>query len=224
MKKLLYPLLAGTVLVIAACSTKKSEGKLDGLGINLQNIDTAVRPQDDFFKYVNGGWISKATIPPDQGRWGSFNELREFNNEAVLQVLKKAGENTEKYPEGTDQRKAADFYSMGMDSALAEKVGAAPLKPYLEKINSIKSKNEIQDYLVADIFTGGGAFFGLGIYPDLKNSKRMAAYLEAGGLGLPERDYYLKDDAKSKETREKYKEHIANLFKLAGRVRGKSKI
>ncbi len=123
MKKLFYPLLAGTVLVIAACSEKKSEDKLAGLGINLQNIDTAVRPQDDFFKYVNGGWISKATIPPDQGRWGSFNELREFNNDAVLQVLKKAGENTEKYPEGTDQRKAADFYSMGMDSTLAEKVG-----------------------------------------------------------------------------------------------------
>ena len=122
MKKLFYPLLAGTVLVIAGCSEKKSEDKLAGLGINLQNIDTAVRPQDDFFKYVNGGWISKATIPPDQGRWGSFNELREFNNDAVLQVLKKAGENTEKYPEGTDQRKAADFYSMGMDSALAEKV------------------------------------------------------------------------------------------------------
>ncbi len=90
MKKLLYPLLAGTVLVIAACSAKKSEDKLAGLGINLQNIDTSVRPQDDFFKYVNGGWISKATIPPDQGRWGSFNELREFNNEAVLAGFKKS--------------------------------------------------------------------------------------------------------------------------------------
>jgi putative endopeptidase len=223
MKKLLYPLLAGMALVIAACSAKKSEDKLDGLGINLQNIDTAIRPQDDFFKYVNGGWISKATIPPDQGRWGSFNELREFNNDAVLQVLKKAGENTEKYPEGTDQRKAADFYSMGMDSALAEKVGMAPLKPYMDKINNIKTKNEIQNYLVDDIFTGGGAFFGLGIYPDLKNSKKMAAYLEAGGLGLPERDYYLKDDDKSKETREKYKEYIANLFKLVGEAEEKAK-
>src|SRR5688572_27190901 len=223
MKKLRCYLLTGTVMLMVSCATQKPEEKPVGLGINLENIDTTVRPQDDFFKYVNGGWVNKATIPPDQGRWGSFNELREFNNDAVLNVLKKAGENTEKYPDGTDQRKAADFYSIGMDSALAEKVGKEPLKPYLEKINSIKSKNEIQNYLVDDIFTGGGAFFGLGIYPDLKNSKRMAAYLEAGGLGLPERDYYLMDDAKSKETREKYKEYISNLFKLAGEAEAKAK-
>ncbi|HYI77937.1 MAG TPA: M13 family peptidase, partial [Chryseolinea sp.] len=161
MKKLIYPLLAGLALIIASCSSKTND-EASGVGISLEHIDTTVRPQDDFFKYVNGGWISKATIPPDQGRWGSFNELREFNNEAVLEVLKKAGENTEKYPEGTDQRKAADFYSMGMDSALAEKVSIAPLRPYLEKINSIANKNEIQNYLVDDIYTGGGAFFGLG--------------------------------------------------------------
>src|SRR5688572_23900708 len=116
MKKLLYPLLGGIALLISSCATQKGDESAEGVGINLEHIDTAVRPQDDFFKYVNGGWISKAAIPPDQGRWGSFNELREFNNEAVLQVLKKAGENTEKYPEGTDQRKAADFYSMAMDS------------------------------------------------------------------------------------------------------------
>jgi putative endopeptidase len=111
-------------------------------------------------------------------------------------VLKKAGENTEKYPDGTDQRKAADFYSIGMDSVLAEKVGTEPLKPYLEKINSIQNKNEIQNYLIADVLTGGGAFFGLSVIPDLKNSKKMAAYIESGGLGLPERDYYLNNDEK----------------------------
>jgi putative endopeptidase len=216
MKKLISPVFAGIAIIVASCSTPKTEEKPTGLGINLDNIDTAVRPQDDFFKYVNGGWVNKATIPADQGRWGSFNELREFNNDAVLSVLKKAGENAEKYPDGTDQRKAADFYSIGMDSVLAEKVGMEPLKPYLEKINSIQNKNEIQDYLIADILTGGGAFFGLTVIPDLKNSKKMAAYIEAGGLGLPERDYYLNEDEKSKETREKYKEHVANLFKLSG--------
>ncbi len=216
MKKLPFYLLTGIVILMASCAKQKTEEKPAGLGINLENIDTTVRPQDDFFKYVNGGWVNKATIPPDQGRWGSFNELREFNNDAVLNVLKKAGENTEKYPDGTDQRKAADFYSIGMDSTLAEKVGTEPLKPYLEKINSIQNKNEIQNYLIADVLTGGGAFFGLSVMPDLKNSKKMAAYIEAGGLGLPERDYYLNNDEKSKETREKYREHLANLFKLSG--------
>jgi len=215
MKKLtFYILAAGTLLF--SCSSEKKQEQLTGIGINLENIDTAVRPQDDFFKYVNGGWINKTEIPADQGRWGSFNELREFNNNAVLKVLKKAAENTALYPDGTDQRKAADFYSVGMDSLLAEKVGIDPLRPYFEKINSVKDKNEIQHYLTDDVLTGGGAFFGFGILPDFKNSKKMAAYIDAGGLGLPERDYYLHTDAKSKETREKYKIHLSNLFKLAG--------
>ena len=127
-------LAAGTLLF--SCSPGKKEDPA-GLGINLANIDTAVRPQDDFFKYVNGGWINKASIPADQGRWGSFNELREFNNDAVLKVLKKAGADANLYPEGTDQRKAADFYSIGMDSLLAERAGIEPIIPYIDKINVI---------------------------------------------------------------------------------------
>jgi putative endopeptidase len=223
MKKLKLFGLAGVTLLLSSCGSQKPEENLAGTGINLENIDTAVRPQDDFFKYVNGGWISKTEIPPDQGRWGAFNELREFNNDAVLKVLEKAGKDAQKYPDGTDQRKAADFYSIGMDSALAENAGIEPIKPYLEKINNIDSKNKIQEYLVADILTGGGAFFGFSVFPDLQNSKKMAAYLESGGLGLPERDYYLSTDEKSKETREKYKVHVYNLFKLAGDDDAKAK-
>jgi len=216
MKKLVFSILAAATLLIFSCSPGKKQEQPAGLGINLENIDTAVRPQDDFFRYVNGGWLDKTAIPPDQGRWGTGNELREYNNDVVLKVLTKAAENTALYPDGTDQRKAADFYSVGMDSLLAETVGMEPLKPFFEKINNIESKNEIQQYLTDDVLTGGGAFFGFGIFPDLKNSKKMAAYIDAGGLGMPERDYYLNMDAKAKETRDKYKIHISNLFKLAG--------
>src|SRR5688572_20423893 len=138
-------LAAGTLLI--SCSPGKKEESASAPAINLANIDTAVRPQDDFFKYVNGGWIKKTEIPADQGRWGSFNELREFNNDAVLKVLKKAGEDTNLYPEGTDQRKAADFYSIGMDSLLAERAGIEPIIPYIDKINGITSKSGIQSYL-----------------------------------------------------------------------------
>ena len=214
MKKGIHWILAAIVLLFACSPQKKEEAS--GVGLDLTNIDTTVRPQDDFFKYANGGWLNRTTIPADQGRWGSFNELREFNNDAVLKVLTKAAQNTALYPEGTDQRKAADFYSIGMDSLLAEKAGIEPLRPYLEMIEAIKSKNDIQHYLAEDIMTGGGAFFGVAVLSDLKNSKKVALYLGSGGIGLPERDYYLKDDAKSKETREKYKEHVANLLKLAG--------
>ncbi len=223
MKKLVFAILTTGGLTFFGCSPEKKQEGLGGLGINLENIDTAVRPQDDFFRYVNGGWVNKTTIPGDQGRWGSFNELREFNNDAVLKVLKKAGENTALYPDGTDQRKAADFYSIGMDSLLAEKAGSAPLKPILEKINAIQTKSDIQNYLTEDVLTGGGSFFGFSIFPDLKNSQKMAAYVDAGGLGLPERDYYLNTDEKSKETREKYKEHIANLFELSGETEDQAK-
>jgi putative endopeptidase len=204
------------LLLLFSCSGDKKEGTTSGVGIKLENIDTAVRPQDDFFTYVNGGWINRTNIPADQGRWGSFNELREFNNDAVLKVLKTAGADTKLYPEGTDQRKAADFYSIGMDSLLAERAGMEPIKPYIDKINSITSKADIQKYLTDDIMTGGGAFFGISVLSDLKNSKKVAVYIDAGGIGLPERDYYLKTDEKSKETREKYKTHLANLFKLSG--------
>jgi putative endopeptidase len=225
MKKLVHVVLAGVALTAMSCSTKKAEEEKlpEGVGLNLSYVDTTVRPQDDFFKYVNGGWIAKTNIPADQGRWGSFNELREYNNDVVLKVLKKAAENTQLYPEGTDQRKASDFYSIGMDSTLAERVGITPIKPIMAQIDAIKSKSDIQSYLVEDVLTGGGAFFGLGILPDLKNSKKMGAYLGSGGIGLPERDYYLKDDAKSKETREKYKEYLTKLFTLAQVPEAKAK-
>ncbi|MDH4092536.1 MAG: M13 family peptidase, partial [Cyclobacteriaceae bacterium] len=86
----LLMLLCGTMLF--SCSSRETQ-EPQNIGINLENIDSTVRPQDDFFKYVNGGWLNRTTIPADQGRWGAFNELREFNNDVVLRVLKKAGEN-----------------------------------------------------------------------------------------------------------------------------------
>lgn len=222
MKKPIFSFLAGALVLVVSCTTVKNEEQLAGVGLNLENIDSTIRPQDDFFLYVNGGWINKTEIPADQGRWGSVNELREFNNDAVLKVLKKAAENTALYPDGTDQRKAADFYSIGMDSLLAEKAGTGPLKQYLDEISRINSKNDIQHYLASNMLTGGGAFFGISVIPDLKNSKRMAAYLDAGGIGLPERDYYLKTDEKSKETREKYKAYLSTLFTLGGESEGKA--
>ena len=214
MNRYIYLLfLIGT---IAACSTesKKQDAPLAS-GLELANMDTTVRPQDDFFRFVNGNWINRTAIPADRGAWGSFNELSEFNNKAVLDVLKKAGENP-KYTEGTDQRKAADFFSIGMDSSLAESTGLNPLKPTLETIEGIKNKADLQAYLIEQELEGGGAFFSFQVFPDLKNSKKMAAYLGSGGIGLPERDYYLKTDAKSKETREKYKEHVARMLSLIG--------
>lgn len=221
MKKIVI-VLSAMVLALAACTSEKETKLPQGVGIDLSNMDTTVRPGDDFFKFVNGGWVAKSTIPGDLGSWGSFTELRESNQQVLLNILTKAAADN-KYPEGSDQRKAADFYSIGMDSLLAERAGVGVLKPYLSKIEAITNKSQIQSYLTDDMLTGSNAFFGLFILPDLQNSEKIVPYLGSGGLGLPERDYYLKTDAKSKEIRDRYVKHIANLFELAGAPEAEAK-
>lgn len=210
-------LLALIALLIASCGgpTEETAQIEEAPAINLAYMDSTVNPGDDFFKFVNGGWLNETEIPGDQGRWGSFNELRENTNETVLEVLETAAK-SDKYAAGTDQRKAADFYSVGMDSLLAEKVGAQPLEPYMNEIAQIKDAKSLQKYLSKQQTYGGGAYFGFSIIPDLKNSKEMAAYLFQGGLGLPDRDYYTKDDSKSKEIRDKYIKHVSRMLQLIG--------
>ncbi len=202
------------ISVFFACSSGKEEAKKNE-GFDLANMDSTIRIQDDLFRFANGGWLNRNQIPADQGSWGSGNELRDYNRGVVLDVLKRAAQDN-KYYEGSDQRKAADFYSIGMDSLRAEKAGISVMKPVFDRILSIKTKTDVQNYLAQQELEGGGAFFGFGVLPDLKNSKKMAAYLWSGGIGLPERDYYLKGDAKSKETREKYEEYVIRMLVLAG--------
>jgi putative endopeptidase len=214
-------LLAAALFV--SCSSGNQETKLpEGVGINVSYMDTTVKPADDFFRFVNGGWMAKNDIPSDLGAFGSFTELREENQNILLEILRKAGESGA-YKDGSDQRKAADFYDVGMDSLMAERAGAAVLKPYMDRIEAIRTKKDVQEYLEQDVLQGGDAFFSLGVYPDLKRSDRMIAYVTSGGIGLPERDYYLKTDDKSKEVRTKYVEHLANLFVLSGASRSQAK-
>src|SRR5690554_2642123 len=192
-------MLLGAV-IIACGPNEETEGPVQT--INLDYMDSTVRPQDDFFQFVNGNWIDQTEIPADQGRWGSFNELREFNNEAVLKVLEKAMTDPE-FGEGTDQMKAVDFYQIGMDSLLAEERGAAPLQSWFEEIEQIKDVETLQQYLEKRQQYGGGGFFSLGVTTDLKDSERMALYITQGGLGLPDRDYYLGANEKFEEIKEK---------------------
>ncbi|WP_246535253.1 M13 family metallopeptidase [Litoribacter ruber] len=205
-----------TGMVMAGCSQQSALSERGGevQAINLNYMDSTTRPQDDFFQFVNGGWLEKTEIPGDQGRWGSFNELREFNNEAVLRVLEKASD-SEEFQEGSDQRKAADFYQIGMDSTLAENRGIEPLRPWFEEIEKINSAEYLQAYMAKQQKRGGGAFFGLGVNTDLKDSERMALYVSQSGLGLPDRDYYVEDNEKFNDLRQKYQKHVASALKLA---------
>src|SRR5690554_4564059 len=183
--------------------------------INLSYFDSTVRVQDDFFGFINGNWIRQTEIPADQGRWGSFHELREFNNEAVLKVLNQAKDSGQ-YPDGSDQRKGMHFFQIGMDSLLAEKRAATPLEPIFEAIEKIKDMVALQAFLAENPEYAGGSFFNLGVDTDLKDSEKMALYLSQGGLGLPDRDYYLEGNEKFEEIKEMYQQHIAQSFQLLG--------
>lgn len=206
------------VASLFACSQPEQEAEVYH-AIQMDNIDTTVRPQDDFFQFVNGNWVKNTEIPGDQGSWGSFNELREHNNKVVLEVLEKAVASGQ-YSEGTDQKKAADFYAVGMDSALAEEVGLKPIMPMIERINSLKNTTDLLDYLAYQSKIGGSAFFGFAIFPDLMNSKVYASYLAQDGLGLPDKDYYTKTDEKSVELRNKYITHTERMMKISGLFEG----
>lgn len=182
-------------------------------GLVISNMDVKVRPQDDFFRYVNGAWLDNAEIPADQGSWGSFNELRETNNAMVLKVLEDAAASGN-YVEGSDQRKAADFYAVGMDSLLAEQKRFSPLDEIFAKINAIENAAGLQEYMAYQTKIGGNAFLGFSIFSNLSDSKVNAAYIGQDGLGLPDNDYYLKTDEKSVEVQTKYKAHIAKMLGL----------
>lgn len=185
-------------------------------GIVMENIDTSIDPADNFFLFVNGAWYDRTEIPAEEGRWGSFNELQEANNTVLLRVLTNASNNTDEYPEGSDEAKAALFYKAGMDSAHIETMGIAPIVPILEQINGIKNSNDLQTVL-ADLHRQDlKGLFHFFVDQDLKQSDVITAYLYQGGLGMPDRDYYLKDDAKSKEIRKAYIEHVQKVLQLLG--------
>lgn len=180
-------------------------------GINLEYLDTNVKPGQDFFRFVNGKWLDTNAIPDDRTRWGSFDELREKTDKDVQAILDKAVLSG-KYANGTDQNKAIDIYLSIMDTVARNKNGINPMKPFLAKIDAIKNIQDLQKYLIEMESYGGGGFFGFRVGPDLKNSNLNVGNLGSGALGLPNRDYYVDQDADTKVKREKYVSHIAKMF------------
>lgn len=185
-------------------------------GIVMENIDTTIKPSDNFYLFVNGLWINKTEIPAEEGRWGSFNELQEANNDVLLRVLNDAAKNTDQFPKGSDEAKAALFYKVGMDSAQAEASGMQPIATLLQQVDAIKDKKDIQTTIAHLHRKGLDGLFSFFVDQDLKQSDVITAYLYQGGLGMPDRDYYLKEDEKSEEIREEYNQYIQKVFELMG--------
>ena len=185
-------------------------------GINVSFMDKSVNPNQDFFKFVNGTWLKNTEIPADKTRWGSFDELRQNTDKDALAILKEAATNP-KYKSNTDQGKAINMYKAAMDTVARNKAGIAPLAPYLAKINAVKNIKDLQKLMMETEAEGDGVgFFGFGVGADEKNSTRNVVSVGPGGLGLPDRDYYVSDEKDSKEKREKYALHVAKMLLFLG--------
>jgi len=184
-------------------------------GINLQYMDTSVKPGNDFFRYVNGKWFDATEIPGNKTRWGSFDELRENTNNDALAILKESAAN-KKLAATSDEGKAANLYRTIMDTVARNKAGISPLKPYLKKIDAIKDVKTLQAFITEMEREGGVGFFGIYIGADAKDSNKNTLYLGTGRLGLPDRDYYVSEDADSKEKKELYRKHVATMLSYLG--------
>lgn len=209
-KNLLYVLT-----VSAFTSGFAQETKKETIGINLEHMDKSVKPSDDFFRFVNGNWLDKNEIPADRTRWGSFDELRQKTDEDMKVILNEALQNTA-YTASTDQGKALNLYRSIMDTISRNKLGVKPLEPYLKKINAVKNISDLKKLLIEMETQGGVGFFGVGVGTDAKNSNRNVVNVGLGSLGLPDRDYYVSDEADSKEKREKYHAHIIKMMGYLG--------
>jgi predicted metalloendopeptidase len=203
------------VILITAFGFNQNNAQQNGVGIDLSLMDTSVSPKDDFFNFVNGTWLKNTEIPADRTRWGSFDELRKKTDADALAILAEASKNP-KYKSDTDQGKAINLYKSIMDTVARNKAGIKPLLPYLTKINAVKNVSDLQNLMIQMASKGGVGFFGIGVGTDAKNSSKNVVYVGPGSLGLPDRDYYVSDDADSKEKREKYVLHIARMLQYIG--------
>ncbi|MBP3942947.1 M13 family metallopeptidase [Sphingobacteriaceae bacterium WQ 2009] len=181
--------------------------------INLTFMDKTVRPQDDFYNFVNGNWMKTVQIPSDRARWGSFDALAENTDEATLKILKESM--TQKFAHGSDGQKIADLYKSYVDMDQRNALGIEPIKPFLTQIDAIQNFNDLYAYLVKVGPIGGNPFFGAYVYSHLKNSNENAVYLGAASLGLG-RSYYQKVDEKNTETLGFYSNYISALYGKVG--------
>jgi len=217
-------LLAGAVLGtlgfgFASCQDsdggKSAKKTADFKFIDRANMDTTVSPGENFFRYANGAWLKKATIPGDQTRWGSFNELAERTTNDLHILLEEASQNT-KAAEGSKERMAGDFYKSGMDSVAINKAGITPMKPVLDRINAVSNPQQLLDEIALEHTQGLNSVFAFYVAPDDKNVTRQICQFFQGGLGLSTKDDYFAKDARSEEIRREYLKYVQQMLRLMG--------
>jgi putative endopeptidase len=210
-----FVVLLAIALFIASCGNMATKSGTSVAAIDLKNMDTTANPGDDFYQYVNGGWLKANPIPSTKSRFGAFDVIDEENRAQIKQLVEE-GAKEANLPKGSNKQKMADFYASGMDSAQIEKESLTGLKAEFDKIANIKT--------VADIAKVSGGLYAIGVAPfvyiwgdqDAKNSKNVIAQIYQGGLSLSDRDLYLENDVRSKEIRAGFLKHVSEIFVLLG--------
>ena len=209
MKKILLAIT--TLAFIVSCNNKSDAPKPDILAANL---DSTVKPGEDFFKYANGGWLKKNPIPGEQSSWGIGNLVIEENLKRLKDISEKAAASNA--AKGSNDQKIGDFWSMAMDSAKIEADGLKPIQPLLDKVNAITDVKSLLNTVSELKKIGSNTLFGDYVYQDAKKSDVMAYNLTQGGLGLPEREYYFKTDSTTINIRNEYVKYISKILSMAG--------
>lgn len=208
------PLLLTAIFAVAQTAPQASSETIKEIpGFDPSAIDKSADPCQDFYQYACGSWMKNNPIPPDKSRWGRFDQLYEHN----LYILRDLLDNAQKPGNHSAiEQKVGAFYSSCMDESAIEQKGAAPLQPELARIEAVKNKQELIDQIAYMHSNAIPALFAFYSMPDMHNSNQTIATVDQGGITLPDRDYYIKDDPKSVETRQKYLEHVQKMFELAG--------
>ena len=202
-----------TLGLFAACNQAPKTPELTS-GINKSNLDTTASATDNFYQYACGGWMAQNPLTEEYSRYGSFDQLRENNQEQLKTLIEEVSAN--KHEANSIGDKIATLYNMGMDSVALNNQGAEPIKGLLSNIAALKNTEELSKELINLHKNGINPFFGLFAEADYSDSKMTIAWLWQSGIGMGDRDYYLKNDDNSKDLRAKYTEMIANMFTLAG--------
>jgi predicted metalloendopeptidase len=184
-------------------------------GIDSSGFDTSIRPQDDFFRYVNGGWIAKTEIPADKSSYGSFTILAD-NAERDLRAIIEEAAADKTHAKGSESQKIGDTYASFMDAARIEKLGAKPLQPEFGKVDAIRDRAGLVKYMGYAQRANYNVPMSFLVAQDAKNTTRYISYWNQGGLGLPDRDYYLKADEKFVGYRDAYLKYVQHVLELAG--------